>query len=85
MTYVVTSRCIGTKEMSCVSVCPVDCIHDIGERVIIDPVECVDCGACVDVCPVDAIAYETDLSDTDRWAAEDAYRRFGAEPPEQPR
>lgn len=29
MTYVVTSRCLGTKDRSCVEVCPVDCFYDI--------------------------------------------------------
>ncbi|HUR63047.1 MAG TPA: ferredoxin, partial [Candidatus Thermoplasmatota archaeon] len=27
MTRVITSKCIGTKDTSCVDVCPVDCIH----------------------------------------------------------
>ncbi|MBB5957447.1 NAD-dependent dihydropyrimidine dehydrogenase PreA subunit [Saccharothrix tamanrassetensis] len=79
MTFVVTSRCVGTKETSCMSVCPVDCIHDIGEQVVIDPVECVDCGACVDVCPVDAIVHEGEADDPSVVA--DAYRRFGLEAP----
>lgn len=61
MTYVVTSKCVGTKEMSCMTVCPVDCITDLGEKVEIDPIDCVDCGACVDVCPVDAIVHESEL------------------------
>ncbi len=32
MTYVVTSRCLGTKDRSCVEVCPVDCFYDIRKR-----------------------------------------------------
>lgn len=33
MTYVVTEPCIGTKDRSCVEVCPVDCFynHPAGE------------------------------------------------------
>jgi ferredoxin len=27
MTYVIAEPCIGTKDLSCVEVCPVDCIH----------------------------------------------------------
>jgi NAD-dependent dihydropyrimidine dehydrogenase PreA subunit len=27
MPYIITQPCIGTKEASCVEVCPVDCIH----------------------------------------------------------
>jgi ferredoxin len=29
MAYVVTKACIGTKDRSCVEVCPVDCFYDI--------------------------------------------------------
>lgn len=28
MAYVVTMRCIGTKDRSCVEVCPVDCFYN---------------------------------------------------------
>ena len=27
MTYLIAQPCIGTKDLSCVQVCPVDCIH----------------------------------------------------------
>ena len=27
MAYIITEPCIGTKDKSCVDVCPVDCIH----------------------------------------------------------
>ena len=27
MAYVINEPCIGTKDTSCVEVCPVDCIH----------------------------------------------------------
>ncbi len=30
MTYVVTEPCIGTKDRSCVEVCPVDCFYNYG-------------------------------------------------------
>lgn len=55
MTHIVTDPCIGTKDTACAGVCPVDCFYDIGEQLIINPDECIDCGACVDVCPVSAI------------------------------
>lgn len=32
MAYVVTLRCIGTKDRSCVEVCPVDCFYDIKKK-----------------------------------------------------
>ncbi|MGW2288739.1 4Fe-4S dicluster domain-containing protein [Streptomyces phaeochromogenes] len=62
MTYVITEPCIGTKEFSCVDVCPVDCISpgpedpDSGSasQLYIDPYGCIDCGACMTACPVDA-------------------------------
>jgi len=66
MTYVIAEPCIGTKDNSCVEVCPVDCIHptpdepdyDTVEMLYIDPAECIDCDACVEACPVDAIFAE---------------------------
>ena len=32
MTYVVTKPCLGTKDRSCVEVCPVDCFYDIRDN-----------------------------------------------------
>jgi len=58
MAYIITNPCIGTKDKSCVEVCPVDCIHDDGDEdkmLYIDPNECIDCGACEPACPVSAI------------------------------
>lgn len=55
MPYVIGEPCISTKDASCVAVCPVDCIHDAGEMMVIDPGECIDCGACLAECPVEAI------------------------------
>jgi NAD-dependent dihydropyrimidine dehydrogenase PreA subunit len=63
MAYVITSACIGTKDKSCVEVCPVDCIHgkDEDPQLYIDPEECIDCGACVPECPVEAIYAEDEV------------------------
>jgi ferredoxin len=66
MTYVITEPCIGRKDASCVSVCPVDCIHPTprepgyaeAEQLFIDPEECIDCDACAIACPVDAATNE---------------------------
>lgn len=66
MTHVIAEPCIGTKDESCVEVCPVDCIYDGGEQFYIHPDECIDCGACVSVCPVEAIFAEADLPD--KWS-----------------
>lgn len=32
MAYVVTKACIGTKDRSCVEVCPVDCFYNIKKQ-----------------------------------------------------
>lgn len=61
MTYAITQTCCS--DATCVTVCPVNCIHptpeepDFGrtEMLYIDPVSCIDCGACADACPVDAV------------------------------
>jgi NAD-dependent dihydropyrimidine dehydrogenase PreA subunit len=66
LTYVITDACIGTKDLSCVDVCPVDCIHhdgDVDLKLYIDPDECIDCGACEPACPVTAIFAEDDVPD----------------------
>lgn len=69
MAHVIAEPCIGTKETSCVDVCPVDCIHptkdekDFGtaDMLYIDPDTCIDCGLCVDECPVKAIFPQDDV------------------------
>jgi ferredoxin len=71
LTYVITELCIGTKDVSCTEVCPVDCIHprsdepgfDAAAQLFIDPEECIDCDACVEACPVDAIFPEDIIPD----------------------
>jgi ferredoxin len=59
--YVVTEPCIGVKDKSCMTVCPVDCIYDGGDMVYINPDECIDCGLCEPECPVTAIFVDTDV------------------------
>ena len=63
MAYVITQPCIGSKDASCVDVCPVDCIHPAPyeqhyhsvDHLFINPSECIDCGACESACPSSAI------------------------------
>jgi NAD-dependent dihydropyrimidine dehydrogenase PreA subunit len=55
VTYVIAQPCIGTKDASCVDVCPVDCIHEADDQFFIHPGDCIDCGACEPECPVTAI------------------------------
>ncbi len=45
MTYIIAEPCIDIKDLSCVDVCPVDCIHEFERMLIIDPEECIDCFA----------------------------------------
>ncbi|HMJ00907.1 MAG TPA: ferredoxin family protein, partial [Gaiellaceae bacterium] len=61
VTYIITEPCIDVKDKSCVDVCPVDCIHEFERILIIDPEECIDCGACEPECPVEAIFPEDAL------------------------
>src|SRR5690606_30492296 len=61
MPYIITEPCIGTKDASCVEVCPVDCIYEGDDQYYIHPDECIDCGACEPECPVTAIFPDTDV------------------------
>jgi NAD-dependent dihydropyrimidine dehydrogenase PreA subunit len=45
VTYIIAEPCIDIKDLSCVDVCPVDCIHVFERILIIDPEECIDCFA----------------------------------------
>jgi ferredoxin len=60
MPYVITEACIGTKDKSCVEVCPVDCIHEGDDQLYINPDECIECAACEPACPVNAIFLDVD-------------------------
>jgi ferredoxin len=61
MAYIVTEPCIKCKFTDCVAVCPVDCFREGENFLVIDPEECIDCGACVPECPVEAIFEEDDV------------------------
>jgi NAD-dependent dihydropyrimidine dehydrogenase PreA subunit len=66
MTYVIGSACIGVKDLTCLDVCPVDCIHEVDEMLVIDPDECIDCTLCEPVCPVNAITPGEGVAPEDR-------------------
>ena len=66
MTYIIAEPCIDVKDLSCVDVCPVDCIHEASRILVIDPKECIDCGACEPECPVEAIFPEDALAE--KWS-----------------
>jgi ferredoxin len=67
MTYVVTEPCIKCKYTDCVDVCPVDCFHEGVNFLVINPDECIDCGACVPECPTEAIFEENEVPE--KWEA----------------
>ena len=52
MPHVVTSPCVNHKYQECVAVCPVDAFREAETYLVIDPDECIDCGACIPECPV---------------------------------
>ncbi|WP_193605459.1 FAD-dependent oxidoreductase [Nocardioides dongkuii] len=80
MAFAITQTCCA--DASCVSVCPVNCIHPTPEErafgstdmLHIDPETCIDCGACADVCPTDAIFPVDRLVGSDR-----AYAQINAD------
>ncbi len=74
MAYVVAEPCIRCKYTDCVEVCPVCAFHEGANFLVIDPEECLDCGACAPVCPAKAIFAEQDLPAP--WAG---YARLNAE------
>ncbi|MEY9874792.1 ferredoxin--NADP+ reductase [Streptacidiphilus sp. MAP12-33] len=86
MAYAITRTCCN--DASCVSVCPVNCIHPTpGEpgfgstdMLYIDPAACIDCGACADACPVDAIFPVDRLTGPDEPYAELNRRWYEANP-----
>ena len=62
MAFVVSEACIRCKYTDCVAVCPVDCFKEGANMLVIDPGECIDCGACVPACPVAAIYESVDAT-----------------------
>ncbi len=74
MAYIITEPCIGCKDKSCATVCPVDCIHEgivekdgkIYDQLFVDPYPCIDCGLCESECPVDAIFADDEVPEP--WA-----------------
>jgi ferredoxin len=61
VTFIIADPCIDVKDLACLDVCPVDCIHEANRILVIDPEECIDCAACEPECPVEAIFPEDAL------------------------
>jgi len=55
--YEVTNTCRGCIAHPCTEVCPVDAIHIVGGKSLIDMEKCVRCGKCCDICPYNAIVH----------------------------
>lgn len=67
MTWIITRLCRDCLDLTCLDVCPVECIverrdgapdGDWPNQLYIAPSECIDCGACEPECPWDAIFEE---------------------------
>ena len=71
MPHVISQKCISEVYAACQQVCPADTMHFVSQMppgypaagqpmMVIDPDECIDCGACKPECPIDAILPSTD-------------------------
>ena len=78
MAYVITSKCVSEVYAACQQVCPADCMHFVPAMpagypsagqpfMVVDPNECIDCGACLPECPIGAIV---DSPDKDQYWAQ---------------
>jgi ferredoxin len=71
MTWVITRLCRDCVDISCVEVCPVDCIYEYNgkdeetfpKQLYIDPEECINCGVCEPECPWEAIFEDEQVPD----------------------
>ena len=66
MAFVVTEACIACRYGECVSVCPQQAFHEGPNFVVINPVNCANCGLCEMVCPVQAIRADYALAPAER-------------------
>jgi ferredoxin len=64
-------KCVG-----CSSVCPVNAVEYVGERMRVYPEKCIDCGLCVKTCPANAIEMFPKVKDIGKLPAE-ARKRYG--------
>ncbi len=71
MAWVITRLCRDCLDLSCVEVCPVDCIYEytgsdedtFPKQLYIDPEECINCGVCEPECPWEAIFEDEQVPD----------------------
>lgn len=74
MPRVVTEPCVGCKHGDCVEVCPTSCFYELEDMLIINPDDCIDCGACEEECPVEAILVDDEADE--KWIAKNADADF---------
>ena len=80
MPHVVTSTCVDHKYQECVAVCPVEAFRELDTYLVIDPDECIDCGACIPECPVEAIFPDTEVPEGEEaWIDRNADESVDAE------
>jgi ferredoxin--NADP+ reductase len=96
VTWVITRLCQDCLDMTCLEVCPVNCILEfVGDtpgvwpnQLYIVPDECIDCGACEPECPWGAIFKDENLpalfSDDAALNAKVAQSRGDFDVPQQP-
>ncbi|WJR77919.1 ferredoxin FdxA [Bradyrhizobium sp. NP1] len=68
MTFVVTESCIRCKFQDCLQSCPATCFYEGENMLVINPEECIDCGACEPECPAEAIIRDT-VAGAEKWVA----------------
>lgn len=66
MSFLVTESCIKCKFQDCLQSCPVTCFYEGENMLVINPEECIDCGACEPECPAEAIIRDT-APGADKW------------------
>ena len=80
MPHVVTEACVNHKYQDCVAVCPVDAFREMETYLVIDPDECIDCGACIPECPVGAIFEESEVPESlEEWIEKNEIESMDAE------
>mgnify|MGYP000067427314 FL=1 len=81
MSYIIGIGCVDVKDRSCIDACPVDCIYENIQQMLINPDECIDCGACLPACPVEAIFHSEAMAIRmgDEASVHTNYRHFGLE------
>ncbi len=68
MAFVVTDKCIRCKFQDCLQSCPATCFYEGMNMLVINPEQCIDCGACEPECPAEAII-RANTPEAEKWLA----------------